>query len=168
MAFILVQCMLLINHGLHTREDVISENVNRRYMYTPLGSYQSHSTILDPPTIPKAAQLLSPNSPCDSLSCFSSSSPWFSSLNADGSQSLRRGKSQSRQRNRGRSLPNLGSQNHQRANQSHQSLQPSTMQSITWYIRKDFEGLDLTWDLGGQQLLLVAPAGGISPGGSPT
>merc|ERR1712037_917428 len=99
-------------------------------------------------------QSLSPSSRCDSLSYFSSSSHWFSSRNAHGSQSLQRGKSLRRGKSlqgrshrgrslRGRSLQlkNLESQNRRRANQS---LQPSTMQ-------------------GGQQLLLVAPAGGTWP-----
>ena len=110
----------------------------RRQRYTPLGSCQSNWTTLDPPTIPKAAQLLSPNSPCDSLSCFSSSLPCFSLLNADGSQSLRRGKNHQGKGHQGKShlgrslrgrspRPNLESQNLRRANQS---LQPSTMQSI--------------------------------------
>ena len=113
----------------------------RRHRSTPLGSCQSNWTTLDPATIPKAAQSLSPNSRCDSLSCFSSSSHWFSSRNAHGSQSLQRGKSLRRGKSlqgrshRGRSLrekslqlKNLESQNRRRANQS---LQPSTMQGIT-------------------------------------
>merc|ERR1712037_857705 len=92
-------------------------------------------------------QSLSPSSRCDSLTWVSSSSHWFSSRNAHGSQSLQRGKSLRRGKSlqgrshRGRSLQGKSLQ---LKNLESQSLQPSTMQ-------------------GGQQLLLVAPAGGTWP-----
>ena len=87
-----------------------------------------------PPTIAEAPQLISSNSRCDSPSCFSSSLPWFWSRNADGSRSLRKGKSL-RQRSQGRSLASRGSQGSQNRRQANQSLQPSTMQSITLSLR---------------------------------
>merc|ERR1719184_673381 len=93
------------------------------------------------------SQLLSSNSPCDSLSCFSSSLPWLSSQNADGSLLKSRQKSLRRNqgRSRGRSQHDRPNQESQDRRQANRNLQPSTMQS-------------------GLQHLLVAHAGGIWPG----